>query len=275
MFSIVHGLLPRSWLRAERLRRRVINWSHGSVGGGLFKGMAYFDESHGSVFLPKVLVTYELELAPLFARWDENAFERIVVAGAAEGYYAVGLALHFPRAQVTAFEPYPEARAALVRLADRNACRNRIEVAGICHCSALVDSLDEYAKSLVLVDIEGGEALLLDPRMVPALNRVTMLVEIHEFAFPGIESLLNERFSGTHTITRVNARERTIDDLPAELRKGLPSSLAGVAIQAMNEQRPPGMFWMLFEPTSVSSPLAGQPQLITDHLASQPISDVS
>jgi hypothetical protein len=251
VISLVRSLLPRWMLRSERFSRRALAWANGKVASGIFRGMPYVSESHGSVFLPKVLGTYELELIPIIDRWNKDSFQRIVVAGAAEGYYAVGLARRFPQANLVAFEPYPEARAALVRLAERNQCAARIQVQGICHCSSLADALAGDASTFLLVDIEGGEALLLDPRMVPALNRITMLVEIHEFAFPGIEALLLDRFASTHAITRIDARERTIDDLPSEFRKTLPASFEGVALQAMNERRPPGMFWLVLEPIPV------------------------
>lgn len=249
--SLIRRFLPRSALRSERFVRRLFAWTQGKVGSGLFGGMPYIEESHGSVFLPKLLGTYELELASIIEGWSDDRFQRIVIAGAAEGYYAVGLARRFSKAKLVAFEPYPEARAALVRLAERNQCADRIEVHGICHCSSLADTLGGDASTFLLVDIEGGEALLLDPRMVPALNRITMLVEIHEFAFPGIEALLRARFVSTHAITRIDACERTIDDLPSEFRKTLPASFEGVAVQAMNEHRPPGMFWLVLEPIPV------------------------
>jgi hypothetical protein len=240
-------------LRSERFTRRALQWSNGKIASGIFKGMPYVTESHGSVFLPKVLGTYELELIPIIERWNKDSFQRIVVAGAAEGYYAVGLARRFPAANLVAFEPYPEARAALARLAERNQCDNRIQRRGICHCTALAEVLDGAMSTLLLVDIEGGEALLLDPNMVPSLKSATMLVEIHEFAFPGIETLLSERFAPTHKISRIDARARTWQDLPSELRNSLPSAFTGVALQAMNERRPPGMFWLLFEPVEVSA----------------------
>jgi hypothetical protein len=239
-------------LRSERFSRRALAWANGKVASGIFRGMPYVSESHGSVFLPKVLGTYELELIPIIDRWNKDSFQRIVVAGAAEGYYAVGLARRFPGASLVAFEPYPEARAALARLAKRNECDSRIQLRGICHCTALAEVLDGAMSTLLLVDIEGGEALLLDPNMVPALKRVTMLVEIHEFAFPGIETLLSDRFAPTHKISRIDARARTWEDLPNDLRKSLPSTFTGVALQAMNERRPPGMFWLLLEPTQAT-----------------------
>jgi hypothetical protein len=248
MRSLLRRFVPHVALRAPRFGKRVLDWSGGRVGSGLFAGMPYIDESHGSVFLPKVLGTYELELVPLVARWSNDQFRRIIVAGAAEGYYAVGLARRFPNASVVAFEPFSAAREALFQLAQRNECAHRIQVRGICHCSALAQAFADEVSTLLLVDIEGGEALLLDPKIVADLTRSTMLVEVHEFAFPGIEALLRERFTVSHRISRVDARERTVEDLPAELRVDLPKSFMGVAVQAMNERRPPGMFWLLFEP---------------------------
>ena len=69
---------------------------------------------------------YESELAPFFLKWSAIPFQHIIDVGAAEGYYAVGCAMLWPQATVTAFESSEEGRRLLIR----NVELNRTAVAG-------------------------------------------------------------------------------------------------------------------------------------------------
>ena len=76
-----------------------------TVLSGPFKGMRYPLRSSGQGgLLPKLLGTYERELSPAIERLISDRPTLVVNVGAAEGYYAVGLALRAPQAQVIAFE---------------------------------------------------------------------------------------------------------------------------------------------------------------------------
>ena len=74
------------------------------VAAGPFAGMRYVRGAVGSVLPPKLLGLYERELHTAIARIVAAAPDEVVDAGAAEGYYAVGLARALPRCRVTAFE---------------------------------------------------------------------------------------------------------------------------------------------------------------------------
>jgi len=77
--------------------------------------------------------------------------------------------------------------------------------------------------------------------------RTHLLVEIHDALVPGVGEMLGHRFSGTHRLERVNARERTGADFPR------PSGVLGWVprrwrIRFLAEHRPPGMYWYYLEP---------------------------
>jgi hypothetical protein len=176
--------------------------SPGRVQAGPFTGLTYPPLSHGSVLLPKILGTYERELHGPIEEICAAGADRIIDIGAAEGYYAVGFArrLGIP---VVAFEMHPRGRCFTDHLARKNGVRPRIDLRGTCDVRGLADALHGAQRPVVLSDCEGAEMDLLDPAAVPGLGQAVMLVELHEAARPGVTAALHSRFSGSHTITRI------------------------------------------------------------------------
>lgn len=243
--------VPKRYHPTSLFARRLQEVSQGVVMSGPFAGMRYVDCSFGSQLLPKLLGSYERELGPTVAELSAAGFEHIIVAGAAEGYYAVGMARWPSVRKVDAFEASPEAHAALAELARRNGVAGKIEQHGLCDCSQLAELLTDPAKTLLLVDIEGGEGILLDPAVVPALRQATMLVEIHDCFLAGLGVLMHERFASSHVISRIDAQPRTPGHLPRELCD-LPRYLCGAAAAAIDEGRPDGMYWLLMRPINLT-----------------------
>ena len=59
-------------------------------------------------------------------------------------------------------------------------------------------------KTVVICDIEGAEAALLDPAAAPGLSHADILVECHDLMQPGLTALLTARFQPTHHVTRID-----------------------------------------------------------------------
>jgi len=200
----------------------------------------------GSVLDAKLLGTYELELWPAIDRIVESGFEHIVNIGAGDGYYAVGLALALPRARVVAFEQDPAGQAAIKALAELNGVSARVEVRGRCEAIDLAASLPD-GRTCVVCDVEGGEAALLDPGVVPALRRHHLLVEIHEFVVRGVARLVQERFETTHEVEVIWQRDRRLSDFPSPpwWERRLPEKYT---LAFMHEGRPERMRWLSLTP---------------------------
>jgi hypothetical protein len=79
---------------------------------------------------------------------------------------------------------------------------------------------------------------------VPALATATLLVELHEFAAPGVEAQLTTRFRSTHRATLIEATPRRLEDY----RDRLEGLNAADASTALDEGRPRGMKWALMVP---------------------------
>lgn len=210
------------------------------------------NESIGSAYVPKILGTYELELCDVIEHLIKLRPKKILVIGAAEGYYAVGFARCLPEAKLVCWETSERGRLLQTELFEANGIEtDRRTISGFCSMSSLQDllcCLDDSGSTLIIVDIEGGEALLLDPVMLPQLRNCYLLVEIHEFAINGVEQLLSSRFSTSHSIKCIQARHRTLDDWPAVVRDLVGISSKGAALALMNECRPQGMSWLFMQP---------------------------
>lgn len=232
-----HPPVLRRWRRlqaAKRARRlgsltRIFVAWHGLVvSGGPFAGLRYPDATATSL-IPKLLGAYERELHGVIEQAIRAEPHQIVNVGAADGYYAVGLARRCPAAAVHAFEADPRARALLERVAAANGVMPRIEgMAGIDALRRLAD-----VRTLVVMDCEGCEGTLLDPEQVPLLRTARIVAELHDFAVPG--ETVTARFAATHDITLIPTGAQP----PG---RGSPLSLA------LSEYRPGPMRWAVMIP---------------------------
>jgi hypothetical protein len=209
--------------RARRLRkvtRAFVAWHGLTVSGGPFAGLTYPDASAISL-IPKLLGVYERELHPAIEAAIAARPDRIVNVGAADGYYAVGLARRCATASVVAYEADDEQRELLARVAAAN--RVELEIRGA------ADQL-QPGPALVVMDCEGCEASLLDPE---PLGAATVIVELHDFIAPTDEAIA--RFHSTHDIDLVATG-------PQPPHRGSPLDLA------LSEYRPGPMRWAVMIP---------------------------
>jgi hypothetical protein len=166
---------------------------------GPFAGMEYGRHRFGT-WLPKLLGTYEMELRPAVEEICRLRPETIINIGAADGYYAVGLALRTPLARVVAFEACNLERGLLRRTAGWNRVGDRLIVRGLCTPENLREALQGSTRPVVICDCEGFEDDLLRPNAVPGLERATILVELHDHLRERVSERIRRRFEPTHCI---------------------------------------------------------------------------
>src|SRR4051812_19305855 len=83
----------RETQRLDRIAQTLVKHYGARVLQGPFAGMQYVTESYGSQLVPKLLGSYENELHDLVEQIVAQRPKIVIDIGAAEGYYAVGLAL--------------------------------------------------------------------------------------------------------------------------------------------------------------------------------------
>jgi hypothetical protein len=234
----------QSFLRRQsQMKFKIYGDGDPSVLSGPFAGMKYLNEVCWGPIEPKWLGCYEEELHPLLKRILNTKYARIVDVGSAEGYYAVGLAMKLPTAQVNSFEVDPWARAQQRRLAALNGVRN-VTIGKLCTPNDLQSCLS--GQSLLICDIEGSEYELLNPVITSALLEYDILVELHDAHDAGLmiksgAQELTRRFSASHRITEVKVAPRKSSSF---------SSLVGCKLTdeelalCMNEDRTQEQVWL-------------------------------
>ena len=245
--SVVDRLLPAK-LHPRSLANNAFRrlQSRGRVLAGPFRGMRYGNIAIGSEQPPKVFGTYEKELWPLIHDVVARRPKSIVDVGAAEGYYAVGLATRLPSANVIAFELSKEGRDQLKVNAEMNKCADRIHICGKCGPDDLRGVALAHKPAVVIVDVEGAEDEILSPDTVQALESSKLIVELHEWVVPNIKELLTKRFQNTHASTVIQSRRRTVFDLP---KRSVSGWIYGRWWKGLlDEKRPCTMEWLILEP---------------------------
>ena len=180
---------------------------------GPFQGMRYYNKIVWGPITPKWLGSYELELHDIVQTIIAERYAVIIDIGAAEGYYAVGLAQSCPGARVISYDIDWLARRRQRQLAALNHVTN-LDIRKRCTHDELERVID--GRCLVIADIEGVEVALLDPARAPSLLNTDLLVECHRhesLSMEAVAGLLEQRFSSTHRIERISMEPREAGSL--------------------------------------------------------------
>jgi len=230
------------WSGAVRL---VLGRSRGRVVSGPFAGIV-LDLSPVSQrhLLSYLLGTTELEIRLAVERIVARGYGTILNIGAADGYYAIGFAVRSPGTRIVAYEAKQDLHPALARIARLNGVAERIDIRGLCDRDELRRALRRDPDALVLMDIEGAEMAVLDPRAVPELAAADVLVETHDVFAPGCTEALIARFSPTHHIERYRQRPRVLADYPRDFLPRLSRFAPRLAVALLDERRVGTQEWL-------------------------------
>lgn len=173
-----------------------------AIRAGVFEGMKYVVNAAEGALLPRLVGTYERELAPHLRAFAEEGLDHVVDIGCAEGYYAVGLARLMPMTTINAFDIDETARRRCGILARANDVADRVLIGEAFHG----EDFERFrgSKVLVFIDAEGFEDDILRPDLYPALTGFNLIVETHPLMRPGVTERLIERFSPTHDIVQID-----------------------------------------------------------------------
>lgn len=201
------ALFAREIITRDELTVRVMKelFPDLTVAGGPFKGMRYPSwQSFGSAILPKLLGSYESELHPIVDEVLNKRYTTVVDIGCGEGYYAVGIALRLPEAQMYAFDTDSRVRQLCAKMAELNGVAGRVHIRGLCDEQTL-RSLPFAGRTLIISDCEGYEGSLFDTRMAKFLTKCDLVIETHDFMDIELSRKLREAFSNTHNIRSVES----------------------------------------------------------------------
>jgi len=199
--------------RLRRIAKALIRRYGSRVISGPFCGLKYVDQAVCSSVTAKLIGCYEAELHGVIESIIASRYPVIVNIGAAEGYYAAGLASRLPDSLVYAFDSDPQALDLCTRIIAENGLTESVRLGGFCDVETLRRL--PLARALIICDIEGYELDLLDPETVPELAHCDILVETHDFINPDVSKILLRRFQSSHDAVIVTTMERSVMDYPA------------------------------------------------------------
>ncbi len=195
--------------RANIVTNTLQKKSGQKVLSGPFKDMIYSAAASEGSTSARLLGAYEAALHPIIEKITKRGYKQIIDVGCAEGYYAVGLAMRMPAARVIARDLNPDARTKCAQLASANGVSAQIEIGGEMGHGDF--DICTRAKTLVICDIEGAEAQLLDPALAQGLASADILVEVHDCFNAGLSAQIAQRFEPTHKVRLI---ERSLSDVP-------------------------------------------------------------
>ncbi len=230
-------------------QRRVYGDGPITVLSGPFRGLLYYNRIIWGPITPKWFGTYEMELHPAIEKIIAADYRKIIDVGAAEGFYAVGLAWKKPDCAVISFDVDPIARHRQVQLAELNAVNN-LDIRRYCSHADLENLAD--SQSLIVCDIEGFESVLVDRAKAPNLAHADLLIETHRFgdAPPSaVRDKIVAQFQDSHRITIIPKQPRDAADL-RRLAPELAEMDDEILERAMDEHRGgPPQEWLWMEAT--------------------------
>jgi hypothetical protein len=257
--NVLRGVLPtQAYLELETryMRRHAIRWLRQegmldlalkvaehfdyTVQDGPFRGMRYTRAAvltHHAT--PNLLGTYERQLYP-FLQEAALRSDLIIDIGAAEGYYAIGLA-RLTGKPVVAFDVNGCERQMIKEMAALNRVSSLITISGWCNSAKLVD-LVRVKRALLFCDIEGGEFNLFTPAVVEALRDCDVFIELH--GTPEENRSLIERFVG---------RDPIVLDHPKDVAGVSSLTILGRDAERMSAEYRDFQQWLVLRPSHVSS----------------------
>lgn len=151
------------------------------VAYGLFKGMKLSANSSWDPFskINQILGTYEEHVLQEILSFKERRINCFIDIGAADGYFAVGMAYSQTFDNIHAFEISCLGRETILDVARQNKCERLITVNGEANYSKIRELILQQKKAVLLIDIEGAEYNFLNLEMLDLLKSCFVICELH------------------------------------------------------------------------------------------------
>ena len=183
--------------------------------------------------------SYERELHWIWNELPPAKNKVVWVIGAAEGYYACGIAKKW-NTRVTAYEASHDSRSVLAENILLNGLEEKVEVLGRCENAEFAARIKCQAPDLLLCDIEGSEDDIFSDDLLSSLTQTTLVIEMHP---PYGSRSMVESLANTHDVRIVNPVARCVADYP--YRDWIPNP---IKLAWLNERRPFPTPWLVALP---------------------------
>lgn len=163
-------------IRRTEIEKTLFHHFNGVIQDGIFKGLKVSLSPHESVLIPKILGTYEVEIANCIQSLAETS-KIFVDIGCADGYYTSGIAAYTSIEKVVGVDISKKA----IELATESARNNKLE-----HKCIFVEEITNAlphieSEAFVMVDVDGSEKEVLQKLSTyiesNQLNKIRLLIE--------------------------------------------------------------------------------------------------
>ena len=224
------------------------------VQSGIFKNLRYPKiYSYMSVIFPKLMGIYEKQLHKPISEFKKNNYDTIINIGAAEGYYAVGMALCFPQSKVAAIDINIDALNFLKKMSILNNTQDRVKIINS-DAKIFLETIDPNQSYLVICDCERCEFDIFSEKSIENLKKSDLIIEMHykesEAEVDSVEyskfieekNSFLERFKKHHDHEIVTPLFTRLEDI-----KGLENIPIKYAKKLANEHRAKNAEWLIFK----------------------------
>ena len=230
------------------LEKRLCAQTNNKIIGGIFKGVKHTGEAHGSTLCPKIIGSYEKEIAQELHKICKEK-DSFVDVGCAEGYYTTGVA---KTTTINTIIGIDISEPALVQ------ARKSATINGVDHKCQFFSKIKPAAKlikgkSLIMIDVDGSEISVIKELMdalTASQKQATELLIETDFHSDGCSNeneiegeLIKHGFSVTKLI------EQSIHHRFSDISHQLTTSLLDQVIYGL-EGRPSNQKWLIAKPSN-------------------------
>ena len=170
--------------RQKRISLELFKMLNGTVKYGPFKGLRLTHNPWwGQLDLgSQCLGLYEKEILKFIENIEDGQFTNFIDIGAADGYYAVGVLSTGKIQRSICFEKTDKGREAIFTNWKNNGAIGQLVVKAKANFESIATLTEhDLERSLILIDIEGGEFELLNNDTIHKFRYSKILLEIHNW----------------------------------------------------------------------------------------------
>ena len=171
--------------------------------------------------------------------------------GAADGYFAVGMAFGGHCDEVVAYEISASGRECLVANINANGCEDIVIAKNEADYKSLENLINAHESAVILVDIEGAEYDLLNNDVLELLKNCFIICELHPFCVDHGTEREQELIQNAERVFDVSFIQR--DYYAPNRFSELDAFSDEERLLAFSEGRPTNMKWLILEPKSSKS----------------------
>ena len=196
--------------------------------------------------ITQILGVYEQHVMEKLIEYGKRQSHPFIDIGAADGYFAVGMAFSKSVNKVYAFEISSVGQEKIKENAARNSCSDLVFVRGEPNYESLNSIISESSGAVVLLDIEGDEFQFLTEEILTLMRNCYVVCELHPWIVKAGYEKQKQLISKAENIFNVSMIQREAYG-PNQFEE-LSEFSDEERLIALGEGREKNMKWLVLEP---------------------------